>query len=59
MRYFSGYCENNDVVRVTGYLVKRSEIARLDKKEAVLNDATVLGQGERDLANAFDRRIVK
>ena len=59
MRYFSGYCENNDVVRVTGYLVKKSEIARLDKKEAVLNDASVLGQGSRDLAHAFDRRVVK
>jgi YjjI family glycine radical enzyme len=59
MRYFSGYCENNDVVRVTGYLVKRSELARLDKKEAVLNDASVLGQGSRDLAHAFDRTVVK
>jgi len=59
MRYFSGYCENNDVVRVTGYLVKRSELERLDRKEAVLNDASVLGQGSRDLANAFDRRVVK
>jgi len=59
MRYFSGYCENNDVVRVTGYLVKRSELARLDKKEAVLNDASVLGQGSRDLAHAFDRTAVK
>ena len=59
MRYFSGYCENNDVVRVTGYLVKRSEIERLDRKEAVLNDATVLGQGSRDLARALDRTVVK
>jgi len=59
MRYFSGYCENNDVVRVTGYLVKRSEIARLEQKEAVKNDATILGQGSRDLAHAFDRRVVK
>ena len=59
MRYFSGYCASNDVIRVTGYLVKKSEIAKLDRKEAVLNDASVLGQGSRDLAHAFDRRVQK
>ena len=57
VRYFSGYCENNDVVRVTGYLVKRSELEKLDRKEAVKNHATVLGQGSRDLAKALDRRV--
>jgi YjjI family glycine radical enzyme len=59
MRYFSAYCENNDVVRVTGYLVKRSELEKLDRKEAVLNGATVLGQGSRDMAHALDRKVTK
>ncbi len=57
VRYFSGYCENNDLVRVTGYLVKRSEMEKLDRKEAVKNHATVLGQNSRDLAKALDRRV--
>jgi len=59
MRYFSGYCENNDVVRVTGYLVKRSEMEKLDRQEAVKNNATILGQGSRDFAKALDRRVTK
>lgn len=59
MRYFSAYCENNDVVRVTGYLVKRSEIEKLDNKEAVKNQATVLGKGSRDLGKAFDRKVTR
>ena len=33
MRYYSGYLANNDVVRVTGYLVKKSELEKLDKKK--------------------------
>lgn len=57
MRYFSGYLANCDVVRVTGYLVKKSEIEKLDRGEASLNQATVFGQGARNTANALDRRI--
>ena len=59
MRYFSGYLENNDVVRVTGYLVKKSEIAKLDCAQQSINNATVFGQGARDFSNALDRRIEK
>lgn len=59
MRYFSGYLANNDVVRVTGYLVKKSEIAKLDAGEASLNQCSVFGQGARNTANALDRRIEK
>ncbi len=57
LRYFSGYLENNDVVRVTGYLVKKSELAKLDAKKQSLNNASVFGQGARDTADALDRRI--
>ena len=57
MRYFSGYLANNDVVRVTGYLVKKSELAKLDRGEASLNQCTVFGQGARNTSNALDRRI--
>ncbi len=56
-RFFSGYNCDNDVVRVTGYLVKKSEIAKLDNNEASINNVTVFGQGARDGAKVFERRI--
>ena len=58
LRYFSGYLENNDVVRVTGYLVKKSELAKLDRGEQSMNNCSVFGQGARNTADALDRRIV-
>jgi len=59
MRYFSGYLENNDVVRVTGYLVKKSELAKLDAGEQSLNHASIFGVGARDYSAALDRKIEK
>ena len=57
LRFISVYSSDSDVVRVTGYLVKKSEIAKLEKGEAVLADTTVLGMGARDNAKAFDRKL--
>lgn len=57
MRYFSGYLDSNDVVRVTGYLVKKSELAKLDAKKQSLNNVSIFGQGARDCSNALDRRV--
>jgi len=57
LRYFSGYLENNDVVRVTGYLVKKSEIEKLRKKQQSLNNVTVFGMGAQDGGHALDRRV--
>ena len=59
LRYFSGYLENCDVVRVTGYLVKKSEIEKLNQKKQSLNNVTVFGKGAQDGAHALDRRIVR
>lgn len=59
MRYFSGYLDNNDVVRVTGYLVKKSELAKLDQHKQSLNNVSIFGKGARDTAAALDRRIEK
>ncbi|MFV0425346.1 MAG: glycyl radical enzyme domain-containing protein, partial [Bacilli bacterium] len=56
LRYISTYSQMCDVVRVTGYLVKRSELEKLDNKKAVLNGATILGQGARDYGKALDRK---
>ena len=57
LRYFSGYLENNDVVRVTGYLVKKSEIEKLRQKKQSLNQVTLYGMGAQDGGHALDRRI--
>ena len=57
LRYFSGYLENNDVVRVTGYLVKKSEIEKLRAKKQSLNNVTVFGMGAQDGGHALDRRV--
>lgn len=57
LRYFSGYLENNDVVRVTGYLVKKSEIEKLNRRQQSLNNVTVFGKGAQDGGHALDRRI--
>ena len=57
LRYFSGYLENNDVVRVTGYLVKRSEIEKLRQNKQSLNNVTIFGKGAQDFGHALDRRV--
>lgn len=56
IRYLSAYGSGSDVVRVTGYLAKRSEMEKLQRGEAVLNQATVFGLGARDNNKALDRR---
>ncbi|MGB4984852.1 MAG: YjjI family glycine radical enzyme [Erysipelotrichaceae bacterium] len=57
MRYFSGYLANNDLVRVTGYLVKKSEIEKLNNKKQSLNNVTLFGKGAGDTALAFNRKV--
>ena len=57
LRYFSGYLENNDVFRVTGYLVKKSEIEKLRAKKQSLNNVTMFGMGAQDGGHALDRRV--
>lgn len=57
LRFFSYYSENSDVVRVTGYLVKKSEIEKLERDEQVLRDTTALGKGAKDNGKAFERKV--
>ncbi|MBC2854983.1 YjjI family glycine radical enzyme [Cetobacterium sp. 2A] len=59
MRFFSLYGSDCDVIRVTGYLVKKSEMMKLDKGEVVLRDTTALGKGARDNGKALDRKLRK
>jgi YjjI family glycine radical enzyme len=56
LRYFSLYEDNADVVRITGYLVKKSDIEKLRRGEQVLNDAVVLGKGAVDNQKVLERK---
>lgn len=57
MRYFSLYSSECDVIRITGYLVKKSEIEKLDRGEATLQDTVVLGQGQVRNGKVLERMI--
>ena len=56
-RYLSFYGENSDLVRVTGYLVKRSEVEKVRREEVVRRDTTALGAGSDEMSKVFSRRI--
>ncbi len=57
VRYLSFYGTDADVIRITGYLVKKSEIEKLRKGEAVLRDTTVLGKGAVDNQKVLERKV--
>lgn len=57
LRYFSLYSDESDVIRITGYLVKRSEIEKLRRGEAVLHDTVALGLGNVEHSRIYDRKI--
>ncbi len=59
LRFFSMYGNDCDVVRVTGYLVKRSEMEKIDVGKVVLRDTTILGKGARDNGKALERKVRK
>ncbi len=57
MRYISIYGHESDVVRITGYLVKRSEIAKLERGEAVMKDTVALGMGADQNQHVLSRKV--
>lgn len=57
LRYFSAYSADSDLVRITGYLVKRSEMDRLGRGEASLQDTTLLGRNAVVGLGVLDRRV--
>ncbi|MDK2867149.1 MAG: hypothetical protein PWP51_338 [Clostridiales bacterium] len=57
MRYVSFYGADADVIRITGYLVKKSEIEKLSKGEQVLRDTVVLGKGAVDNGRVLERKV--
>ena len=59
MRYISVYASDCDVIRITGYLVKRSEMEKLDRGEQVLRDTVLLGLGAAKNAKILERKVRK
>ena len=56
-RYITTYLKNTDLIRVTGYLVKKSEVEKYRKGEVALRDTTWYGAGTDDCAQVFDRQL--
>ena len=56
-RYITTYLKNTDLIRVTGYLVKKSEVEKYRKGEVALRDTTCYGSGTDDCAQVFDRQL--
>ncbi|MBR4027546.1 MAG: YjjI family glycine radical enzyme [Lachnospiraceae bacterium] len=57
IRYLSFYSSDSDVVRVTGYLAKRSEIEKLDAGNAVVLNTTGLASGASKNGHALNRKV--
>lgn len=57
LRYLSFYSSDSDVIRVTGYLVKRSEVEKLQGGQAVLQDTTALGMGAFKNSHILERKV--
>jgi len=57
LRYLSFYSSDSDVIRVTGYLVKRSEMEKLDSGQAVLQNTTELGLGASKNCHILERKV--
>ena len=56
-RYLSFYSGDSDRVRVTGYLVKRSDIEKFNKEQMTLNEATVNGAVVDKNLHLLDRKV--
>jgi len=57
LRYLSFYSSDSDVIRITGYLVKKSEIEKLESGENVLQDTTALGMGAKHNGKILKRKV--
>ena len=56
-KYISFYASDSDLVRITGYLVKRSEMEKFYNKEAVLQNTTQLGAANYKNAHLENRKV--
>ncbi|MDO5028238.1 MAG: YjjI family glycine radical enzyme [Bacillota bacterium] len=57
VHYMSFYAADTDLVRITGYLVKRSEMEKYKNDQVVLQNTTQLGAPNYDINNLKDRKV--
>ncbi|WP_042348124.1 YjjI family glycine radical enzyme [Bacillus massiliigorillae] len=57
VHYMSFYAADSDLVRITGYLVKRSEIEKYNMDEAVLQNTTHLGAPTYEVNKLAERKV--
>lgn len=57
VKYISFYEKNEDLVRITGFLVKRSEMEKFRNDEAVLQNTTQLGTPNYDNNRLAERKV--
>lgn len=57
LRYLSFYEKNSDLIRITGYLVKRSEMKKLEEGQNVMQDTTALGLGAAKNGHILSRKV--
>lgn len=57
LRYLSFHDSDSDVIRITGYLVKRSEIEKFKQGQRVLQNTTHLGTGAAQNGKILQRRV--
>ena len=57
MRYISSYGSNSDLIRVTGYLVKKSDIEKFKNNEQVSYDTVQYAQDAFDKYDLLERKV--
>ncbi len=57
VKYCAFYGADSDLVRITGYLVKRSDIEKYDRGEVVLQDNVLNGSDNYKLNRLHDRKV--
>lgn len=57
VHYMSFYAGDTDLVRITGYLVKRSEIEKFYRDDVVLQNTTQLGAPSYQVNHLADRKV--
>ena len=57
VRYLTIHNSDSDVIRVTGYLVKRSEVEKLKQGDRVLQNTTIFGLGAVNNSKVLERKL--
>ncbi len=57
LRYISFYATDSDLIRITGYLVKKSDMEILKNGQQALHDTVVLGLGAVQNSRILERKV--